>query len=205
MALRNHLVVMARAPRLGTVKTRLARGIGPAGALNFHRTTLERLLRRLRRDRRWTLRVALTPDRARLRGMVPVIPQGQGDLGVRMRRPMRRPPVGLPPGPVVVIGCDIPGIGPHHVAEAFRALGRSDYVFGPATDGGFWLVGARRRPAEPHDLFAGVRWSEATTLAETLARLRRGQRAALVAVMDDVDDEASWRRWRSRKLEMPSG
>ena len=62
---------------------------------------------------------------------------------------MRRPPLGLPPGPVVVIGSDIPGITARHIAEAFRLLGRHAFVFGPARDGGYWLVGARRRPAGP--------------------------------------------------------
>ena len=51
----------------------------------------------------------------------------------------------LPPGPVVIIGSDVPGIRPHHIATAFRALGGSDAVLGPAIDGGYWLIGLKRR------------------------------------------------------------
>src|SRR4051812_39605323 len=109
-------------------------------------------------DSRWTAWVAVTPDGGRLPRLPAgprLRPQGAGDLGERMRRPMRRPPVGLPPGPVVVIGSDIPGIRRHHIAEAFRVLGSHSFVFGPARDGGYWLVGARRRPAEAPDIFGG--------------------------------------------------
>jgi rSAM/selenodomain-associated transferase 1 len=203
MGPRNHLVVLAREPRLGAVKRRLARGIGPVAALGFYRAALAALLRRLSRDPRWTLIVSLTPDRGRLPGPWGLLRQGRGDLGARMRRPMRRPPLGLPPGPVVVIGSDVPGIRPRHVADAFRALGRHPFVLGPAEDGGYWLVGARRRPAEPHDLFRGVRWSTPHALADTLANLGPGRTAALVATLPDVDDEAAWRRWRSRPFDRP--
>ncbi len=51
------------------------------------------------------------------------------------------------PGPVVIIGADIPEITPDHIGRAFAALGRSDAVFGPAADGGYWLVGLKRRPS----------------------------------------------------------
>ncbi|QQP88653.1 DUF2064 domain-containing protein [Skermanella sp. TT6] len=195
-----HLVVFAREARLGRGKRRLAAHVGPVAAVHFQRTALAALLRRLARDPRWTVWLALTPDRARLPPGLPKrvrpLPQGGGGLGDRMRRPMRRPPVGLPPGPVVVIGSDIPAIRPDHAAAAFRALGNHAFVFGPAADGGYWLVGARRRPAEPRDVFAGVRWSGAHALSDTLANLRPGEAGAPLALLEDVDDPAAWRRWR---------
>ena len=102
------------------------------------------MLRRLARDRRWHLRIAVTPDKARRHGLhsrrgVEAVGQGGGDLGVRMRRAL----AACPPGPVVLVGGDIPALAARHVADAFRLLGRYDLVFGPAEDGGFWLVGAR--------------------------------------------------------------
>jgi glycosyltransferase A (GT-A) superfamily protein (DUF2064 family) len=162
------------------------------------------LLLRLGRDRRWTTWVAVTPDRGRLHRLPPGVkprPQGGGDLGERMRRPMRRPPLGLPPGPVVVIGSDIPGVRASHIAEAFRILGRHAFVFGPAHDGGYWLVGARRRPAEPADIFRWVRWSTEHALADTLANLRPCEAGPRLAVLEDVDDAQSWRKWRRRALD----
>ncbi len=98
----------------------------------------------------------------------------------------------LPPGPVVIVGSDIPDIAPNHIAKAFRALGDNDAVFGPATDGGYWLVGLRRRPRFL-DPFAGVRWSSVHALADTLANLA-GRRVAFVDLLSDVDDGDSLRR-----------
>jgi ribosomal protein L22 len=72
------------------------------------------------------------------------------------------------------------------VDKAFALLGRYDAVFGPARDGGYWLVGLKRRPRVLRP-FAGVRWSSAHTLADTLANLG-GRRTALVATLSDVDD-----------------
>jgi len=202
MAFRRHLVVFAREARLGRGKRRLAKRIGPVAAIHFQRVALRALLRHLDGDSRWTVWVAVTPDRGRVTVPpgVKLRDQGGGDLGERMRRPMRRPPLGLPPGPVVVIGSDIPDIRRRHIAEAFRVLGRHAFVFGPARDGGYWLVGARRRPAEPPDIFRGVRWSTEHALADTLANLRPGQAGPPLPVLDDVDDTDSWRRWHRRTL-----
>jgi uncharacterized protein len=199
MALKRHLVVFARELRLGRGKRRLARRIGAVAAIHFQRVALRTLLLRLGRDSRWTTWVAVTPDGGRLPRLPAesrLRPQGAGDLGERMRRPMRRPPVGLPPGPVVVIGSDIPDIRRHHIAEAFRVLGSYPFVFGPARDGGYWLVGARRRPGETPDIFGGVRWSTEHALADTLAHLRPGQAGPELAALEDVDGAEAWRRWR---------
>jgi glycosyltransferase A (GT-A) superfamily protein (DUF2064 family) len=92
---------------------------------------------------------------------------------------------------VVIIGTDIPGIAPAHIARAFRLLGGNDAVFGPATDGGYWLVGLRRRPRLLHP-FARVRWSGPHALADTLANLQ-GRTTTFAATLADVDDAASLR------------
>lgn len=108
--------------------------------------------------------------------------QGGGDLGARMARAART----LPPGPVVIVGCDIPGLTAAHVAAAFRKLGANDAVFGPATDGGYWLVGLRRRPRFI-DPFTHVRWSTCHALADTVSSLT-GRSVAMVATLADIDD-----------------
>lgn len=192
--MKRHLVIFARAPQLGRVKRRLAEAIGPLAAVRFYRRTLDRQIRTLSRDRRWTIWLFVTPDQAlnhpawrrgNVRG------QGQGDLGQRMKRPFRL----LPPGPVVLVGSDIPAMRPQHIARAFAALGRHDLVFGPATDGGFWLVGARRSRPLPHSLFAEVRWSTRHALADTLATIPPGYTTGVADTLDDVDDADDLRRW----------
>ncbi|HYM72317.1 MAG TPA: TIGR04282 family arsenosugar biosynthesis glycosyltransferase [Stellaceae bacterium] len=186
--MRRHVILFARLPRLGAGKRRLARDIGAVAALRFERLMLGRSLRRLGPDRRWRLRLAVTPDRAARswRGGVCVVPQGHGDLGERMRRAM----ASCPPGPVVLIGTDIPGMTAARIADAFASLGRHDVVFGPATDGGFWLVGARHGAPD----FGAVRWSSRHALEEVIANLPRSLSVGFVARLDDVDDGAAYRR-----------
>lgn len=198
MRMQNHLVVFAKAPRLGRVKSRLAAEIGTVPAWSFYRQTLTRVLRDLGGRGQWRAWLAVTPDGSvgAGEGIRPrewdVIGQGAGDLGARMGRVMRD----LPPGPVVIVGTDIPDIRRAHVRRAFAALGADDAVFGPAVDGGYWLVGLRRRPSIP-DLFADVRWSTGHALADTVANLGRDRSVAYLETLEDVDDGASFARRRA--------
>jgi rSAM/selenodomain-associated transferase 1 len=199
---RPHLVIFAKAPRVGAVKQRLAADIGTVPAWRTYRVMLDNVLWRLAGDARWQTWLALAPDAIARAAQCPpgvrAVAQGPGDLGARMARPLRPPPLGLPPGPVVIVGSDVPGIERRHIAAAFAALGRAPYVFGPAADGGYWLVGARRRPHPPAGLFDHVRWSTRHALADTLANLRPGENAELLEELADVDDGAAYRRWRDQ-------
>jgi uncharacterized protein len=195
----HRLVLFVRAPRLGAGKRRLAREIGDVAAVRFERLMIALLLRRLGADRRWRLRIALTPDRARLglrirRRATEVTAQGQGDLGIRMERSLRSSAY----GPVVLVGADIPALGADEVAAAFRLLGGHDLVLGPAEDGGFWLVGLRN-PRRFSKLFRDVRWSSQHARADTLAGLPRGLRVAFAPQLCDVDDAESYYRLRPRR------
>ncbi len=189
-----HLIVFARAPRFGAVKTRLARDIGRGKAWMFYRRALAATIKRLARDKRWRTWIAVTPDtfvhipfRPRPRLGARIVAQGRGDLGQRMANAFAR----LPAGPAVLIGADIPGVRARHIAEAFRKLGAHDAVFGPAADGGYWLVGFSRRP--PVDAFKGVRWSGPRALADTLANLDGLKIAPPLETLADVDDGAGYR------------
>lgn len=183
MRARPKLVVMLKEPRPGRVKTRLGRDIGMVAAAWWFRHQVARLLRRLE-DPRWQLVLAVSPGTA-LHSRVwhahlPRTPQGRGDLGARMRRLLRELP-----GPVCIIGGDIPGIERRHIARAFRALGDHPAIFGPAPDGGFWLVGMRGRV--PATLFRNIRWSGPHALADSIASLG-GLPVALVDELADVDE-----------------
>lgn len=196
MSLTNWLVVMSKAPRIGAVKTRLARDIGGVEALRFYRSNTANLLRRLGRDPRWETVIAGAPDVLLEEDgfwphALPRVSQGQGDLGDRMDLMMQS----LPPGPVVLIGCDSPDVSSTHIAAAFKALGNHDAVFGPAEDGGYWLVGLKRRP-HVRKIFRAVRWSSEHTLADTRANLV-GARVALLETLTDIDTGADLARWKA--------
>ncbi len=184
---------MAKQPRIGRVKTRLGAGIGAMEATRAYRVMLAETLNTLSRDPRWQTWVAVSgvhelharvwPDNVNL------VDQGTGDLGDRMQRMFNM----LPVGPVVIIGSDIPNIVCADIAEAFRQLGRHDAVFGPAPDGGYWLVGQSRRRTVLQ-IFDNVRWSSEYALADTMANLD-GASVKLLRQLADVDDAASYRNW----------
>jgi len=180
------LVVMVKEPAVGRVKTRLARELGAVRATNFYRVTSKAVLARIGHLGRWRTELGVTPDSA---VASPALPrgfprraQGNGDLGARLQRVMDL----SPPGPIVIIGSDVPSIKSAHIQSAIKALGAHDAVVGPSPDGGYWLVGLKRRPHVPR-AFAHVEWSSRDALEQTLANLS-GLNVARIASLPDVDE-----------------
>jgi rSAM/selenodomain-associated transferase 1 len=198
---------MAKAPVAGRVKTRIASELGTAAAVRFARHSAAALLQRVAADPRWSTTLAVTPDSAAWGHFWPrrvsAAPQGGGDLGARLQRLFDR----VPPGPAVIVGTDVPLVARAHIAAAFRLLDRHAAVFGPAEDGGYWLVGLRRRPRRLRP-FVGVRWSTAHALADTLANLRRQPVAvAPLPTLFDVDTAADLARcadYFARRIRSPA-
>jgi glycosyltransferase A (GT-A) superfamily protein (DUF2064 family) len=109
------------------------------------------------------------------------------------------------PGPVIIIGTDVPAITPDRIARAFDALGKADVVLGPADDGGFWLIGMRRVPRVRRP-FRTVRWSTRHALTDTTANLDNA-RIALIDTLADVDtgdDYNQCRNWAPRIVRAPA-
>ncbi|MFT5486533.1 MAG: rSAM/selenodomain-associated transferase 1 [Paracoccaceae bacterium] len=191
-----HVVIFARRPQLGRVKTRLAADIGPVETLRFYRSTLNTVARRLSAGGGWATWICSTPDdtidRDRLYPPgISRLPQGSGDLGQRMANCLS----GFGPHPALIVGSDIPDIDRRHVAAAFDKLRRNELVFGPSDDGGYWLVGAAQG-ARVGNLFNDVRWSTEHALADTLENVRPGVRVAMLEPLADIDDGDAYRVWR---------
>lgn len=197
------VIVFVRAPELGRVKTRLAATLGAGRALAVYRELLGGTLDTLRPHAEVELRV--TPDGAaegfgRCLGLeLPpdwrIRSQGAGDLGGRLSRAVEEA-FATASGPVVAIGCDCPEITLADVEEAGRLLSGADVVFGPADDGGYWLIGLKRPVPE---VFQGIAWGGPQVLAQSLDQLRRrGLTAHLLRPLGDIDTEADWQAWQAR-------
>ena len=193
MAPRPTLIVFARAPAIGVGKTRLARDLGRVEAWRIYRALSARTLWRLR-DPRWDLLVALTPARAGAAAGWPrgvrVVGQGRGDLGARLERVLRHGR-----GPAVVVGTDAPDVTRALVWAGLQACRRRGAAFGPAEDGGFWLMALSAERARRLEL-GGVRWSGPHALRDTEAKVGPAVRLPFLL---DIDDGADWRRWNSRR------
>lgn len=195
-----HLLVLARVPALGRVKSRLAAGIGAAAALAVYQELLT-ITRRAVVTSGVPTTVWLAdeagPELAEAAtrewpGMA-LRSQPAGELGQRMAAAFAAA-FAAGAGQVVIIGTDCPGLRAAHLTEAFALLTSHDVVLGPATDGGYYLLGLRQPQPE---LFEHKAWSTASVLADTLADARRlGRQVALLPELRDVDtadDLAAWR------------
>ncbi len=199
------LLIFAKPPRIGLAKTRLARGIGPACAQRIAVFCTARTLRAAQ-DPRWRSTLYITPDTfltATLGGLwpagMPRASQGDGDLTARLNKALAEASA----GPVLFVGADAPDLSKRLIWSAFQALRTHDAVFGPATDGGFWLFGMNktRRAASP---FAPVRWSSPHAMADVRANLPDGARIAELPALIDIDEARDWSAWnRSRRDRIP--
>jgi len=187
------VVLFAREPEAGRVKSRLAAALGPDEAASLYRAFLEDLSAELGLLR-LSLEVRYTPDlppRLLPRIFPPpwrFVPQGRDDLGSRLARAAEN--ALAEGGPVVICGTDAPLLQTRHIEEALRALVTHAVVLSPARDGGFSLVGLRR-PARPGALFDGIPWSTAHTrrrLEERSSELSLPCRS--LEPLDDVDELA---------------
>ncbi len=188
--MRGTLVIMVKAPVAGRVKTRLGREIGMGRAAAIFRVLTKRTLMEAQKGDWRTVLAVDPPVAARDTAQfwppdISRIAQGRGDLGARMSHVFRE----SPPGPVIIIGADAPGLRARHLRGAFHSLKGADAVFGPAEDGGYWLIGLSRKRAAP-ELFDGVRWSSKHALNDTLKSLPDNYSTRMLQLLGDIDEAA---------------
>jgi uncharacterized protein len=188
---RSVLGIFAKYPAPGAVKTRL--GGSPEHAAAVARAFLLDVLDRtaaVDAERVVVFAPAdLRAEMAHLLGPeVGLVPQTGGDLGDRLERFIGDRLDGGADR-VVVIGTDSPTLPAAFITRALEDLAHADLVLGPATDGGYYLVGCRRRLP----IFDGIAWSRDTVLAETIARLSDPRwRLSLLPPWYDVDTPEGW-------------
>ena len=186
------LLVFAKAPRAGAVKTRLARTLGDQRAAAVYRRMGRLVVDQVRRAPA-NVTVCFAPDDAEGEvrhwlGTAPARywPQGAGDLGARMSRMFDRAFAGS--NRVVVVGTDAPAVTESTIRRALQALDSADLVLGPSMDGGYYLMGLREpRPG----LLTDIRWSTGSVLRQTMARAGSlGLGVTFLEVESDVDTAA---------------
>ncbi len=198
------LLVFARSPEPGRVKTRLAPLLGEKGAARLHARLVAKTLETARAAGFERVYLYCSPRIkgdffAKMQKRFDVRPcsQGRGDLGDRMYRALRRHPY------AVLIGSDCPALRPADLRRAARALREgADAVLAPAEDGGYALIGVRRVSRR---LFDGIAWGGPLVLAQTRRRLRalRWHWKELRTLWDVDRPEDVARLRRSHLLEKP--
>ena len=186
-------LVMAKAPRPGAVKTRMQPLLGADRCAALQAALIGHAAR-------WAVEVApgaaylaYGPDGAVEEELLPhvpdgveLFPDGEGDLGEKLAHASAHV-LGERPGPLLVVGTDMPLLARAHARGAVEALGEADVCFGPALDGGYWIVGlSRPRP----EVFAlGAAWGGAEVLARSVELADgAGLEVALLGFERDLDD-----------------
>jgi uncharacterized protein len=190
------LVIFAKWPRAGRAKRRLGHTLGTKGATALARAFLIDTISLSRCCGADLVIVAYAPRAARtaFARIAPgarLVAQPRAGFGARLRRALE---AGHAEGKrVVLIGTDSPTLPAAIVRRGFARLARADCVLGPATDGGYYLIGARK--PLPRSLFCGMPWSSATVAAETIHRAHEmGLRLGLLPTWYDVDDRVGLAR-----------
>ena len=211
------LIVFARRPALGRVKSRLAATLGAARALEAYLRLLEATIALAEASGADRLEMRLADDgpvsdipdlsdmpaRPEVTDLPAVLaargwtvsPQSGADLGERMRQALWQAlSAGERP---VLIGSDCPSLTPSDIAAAFAALDRADAVFSPTEDGGYALVGLST-PA--WTLFESIPWSTARVADRTRQRAAdAGLDVEWLRTVWDVDVEADLQRWEAQR------
>jgi len=193
MSAEERLLILLKAPILGTVKTRLAAEISPATALGIYRQLLDQVINAMSPlpavELHYTPAVEAPTVSPWLKPGWTLHPQKDGNLGDRMHHAFSQ---AFAAGAlrVVMVGTDCPAVEPADVRQAWTALTTNDLVLGPALDGGYWLIGLNR----PHpELFNDINWSTSAVLSETLACAKQlGLSHQLLRPLSDVDTKADW-------------
>ncbi|MGC9324574.1 MAG: TIGR04283 family arsenosugar biosynthesis glycosyltransferase [Desulfomonilia bacterium] len=200
-------MIFTRYPEPGKTKTRLIPMIGEQGAADLHREMTLRVLAMMRNlalmhgimvevhydgGTRQQMKRAFGHDFLYIR-------QAAGDIGRKMENAFERA-FSFDVDRGVLIGTDCPEISGDLITQAFMALDKTDAVFGPAHDGGYYLVGLHRN--EPQ-LFRNIPWGTAQSLDTTLQRaFRAGMQTQLLRKLTDIDrpeDIPIWQDLRNRE------
>jgi len=197
------LLLFARLPELGKVKTRLAAEIGDARALTVYDSMLRTLLQslgtstpELEIEVMWAPTASANGETLRRAfGAHALAMQTGATLGDRLSMAMSERFFFHRTEKIVVIGADDPFLTRELIEHAFALLDSVEYVVGPASDGGYYLIGCRTGAFHP-SIFENIAWSTSSVLTTTLQRIATlGRTVAQLPEHYDIDTAADLERY----------
>lgn len=198
------LNILCKAPVTGLVKTRLAADLGEQAALGIYKQLLKTVFRRLQPWSGGAVQVHVTPwsEKELMEEYIcpnwSLHPQSDGHLGQRMASITR---TGFEQGneKVLIIGADCPDINCNDLDDALKILDTHPMVFGPSSDGGYWLIGLRQVPSW-QSVFENISWSTDQVLSQSLVRvIELGLGApGLLKIKSDLDTRDDWDMLKDR-------
>ena len=201
------LIQFARSPVLGAVKSRMMPHLSPEDALALHCELVRWTTRNLVRSRLGPVQLAVAGDSShalfetcRSLGVSEIVSQSGDGLGERMYRALR---AGLEHhDAVVLVGSDCPRLDRAYLAGAGRSLKRAEIVLGPADDGGYVLIGARKISPE---VFRNIDWGTASVYRQTVERLDgAGIAWQALPITRDIDRPEDLDYWEAIKRAHPA-
>jgi rSAM/selenodomain-associated transferase 1 len=182
---KNLIIVFTRNPELGKVKSRLAKGIGEAAALDVYIKLLEhteKTIRHIHADKAIYYSVKVRDNDIWDETIYQKHQQFGDDLGIRMENAFKN---GFDAGyqNIIIVGSDLYDLKPSHIHNAFIALKSNDAVIGPAEDGGYYLLGMKTLHS---NVFKNKNWGTETVLDATKADLVKHNLYAL-ETLNDID------------------
>jgi rSAM/selenodomain-associated transferase 1 len=197
------LLVFARLPERGRVKTRLAASIGDDAALEAYETMLRDLLASIEKSSpELEIEILWAPTESangesltRAFGDFPTAMQTGTTLGDRLSMAFSERFFFHATQKIIAIGVDDPRLPRALIDNAFALLDSCEWVTGPAEDGGYYLIGCRAAAFDPM-IFDGVAWGTPTVFATTMGKIAESQNSvAVLPVRWDVDVKEDWERY----------
>lgn len=183
----NALIIIAKQPEKGSVKTRLNGNMPEEKVLKLYTYLLEHTIHKLKAIPGVDTFIAYAPERAEnyfLRFGVNLIVLPEGDLGTRMFHAFREV-INRGYQKTALVGADIPDLSAAIILNAYDVLSTHDLVFGPARDGGYYLIGMRKLVRE---VFEDVPWSSDQTLKRSLDQTKKaGYSVDFTEILSDID------------------
>jgi rSAM/selenodomain-associated transferase 1 len=201
------LLVFARLPERGRVKSRLAESIGDDAALAAYETMLRDLLASIGRPSSETeIEILWAPTEnangdslANAFGDLPTAMQTGDTLGDRLSMAFSERFFFHATQKIVAIGVDDPSLSRGLIDHALALLDSCEWVLGPAEDGGYYLIGCRAAAFEP-SIFQDVAWSTSSVFATTISKIAEWQsNVAVLPVRWDIDVIEDWERYLARR------